>query len=133
MPKANSVGALVNQLLEQVQSGADLPAGVVHKNVHIVQQATLSVNGKQYENLEQLPPNLRQAVRQGLAIAEGMRHGSSPRVATTMSVDSNEFSTMVGEPTDGSKPRQGRLTLVVIVGAVALLLLAALVAVLFVQ
>lgn len=124
----NSVGALVDQLLEQVNSGMKAPGSATSEPVHFFQQTTVSINGKSYENLERVPKELRDIVSRGLAIAE--RQGPSQRAhaPTTFAVASNVRVT-------SERSANGPASLRIIVGllGVALILVVILAAVLFAQ
>lgn len=112
--KNNGIGALVDQLLEQVQSGVQNPGSATNQNVHFVQQTTLNVNGKPYENLDQLPPELRDVVSRGLAIAaqQGQKHSNS--AFNTVAVSSN---VRVVSDQASNNPARRRVMVSLLVGA----------------
>lgn len=66
--KASSVGALVDQILGQVQPGLASSLPTANRTVNFVSQTSLNINGKSYKNLDEVPAELRQAINQGLAM-----------------------------------------------------------------
>ncbi|MGC4064719.1 MAG: hypothetical protein QM784_08765 [Polyangiaceae bacterium] len=85
---ANSIGSMVDQLLEDMGTDAADPSTLrSSRNVHVVGQTTVSVNGQRYDNFEQLPPELKRAVNHGIAIARQMGQRSVGQTVTTVTVD----------------------------------------------
>ena len=124
-PRANSVGALVDQLIAQVESGKGVPGSVAIRDVRIVQQATFSVNGKQYESLEQLPADLRQAAQQGLAMAE--RFAGQSKVNASVAVGMPPKALVANPPIEVPRKRSSLWVtislIVLLVSAVAAVVL----------
>ncbi len=71
VPPANTVGALVDQLLAQVEpAGRRCRPGAI-KSAVVIQQASYSVNGQAYSSVDQMPPAARRALEEGLAMVQG--------------------------------------------------------------
>jgi hypothetical protein len=70
-PPTNTVGALVDQILAQVEpAGQHFPAGGIKSEVAI-HHATYSVNGQTYSSLDEMPPAARRALEDGMAMVQG--------------------------------------------------------------
>ncbi len=78
-PKA-TVGALVDRLLAEVGPDVHAPHGQsVQPHVHVIHQASFSVDGQAYSSLDQMPADARRALERGLAMmGQSVQGGGGP-------------------------------------------------------
>jgi hypothetical protein len=102
--KANSVGALVDQLLGQVEPGLSSSLPTTNRTVNFVSQTSLNINGKSYKNLDEVPAELRQAINQGLAMTNQL--GMFARSVESQPVVVTTNSEIVDTPTKDAQNRR---------------------------